>query len=65
MNWFTKAQTTFQDLNIDDQCGHLKEGDVCFAHTERDSFGPVGAVALCLDCETARLRASKKSRGAQ
>lgn len=55
MNHFTKSNTVVTELH-EDLCEHLQIGDKAIVHTERDSFGPVGEVILCQDCEDERLK---------
>lgn len=56
MNWFTKNHNE-KITEWVDMCDHLKEGDKAHVvHTEMDSFGVVGKIALCKECEYKRIK---------
>jgi hypothetical protein len=60
MNWFTKGYGQIV-TDMMDPCEHLKEGDKAHVvHTETDSFGPVGKIALCEQCENERIEVEKQ-----
>lgn len=55
MNWFTKGYG-IETTDMMDMCVHLKEGDKAHVvHTEKDSFGIVGKMALCEQCNNERI----------
>lgn len=61
MNWFVKNYG-IKVTDMMDPCEHLQEGDKAHVvHREMDSFGPVGEIALCEECENKRIEEKKAS----